>query len=73
MSLVNQQASEGQSRGIRLTLFAVVTFMVVVVAGFVYRIQQPRVMTDTDSGYSELELEPIPVDGTSVTDQVIPE
>ena len=38
------QAS-AQSRGIKLTVGLVVAFMVVIVAGFVYRIQQPRVMT----------------------------
>ena len=37
-----------QSRGITLTVGLVVAFMIVIVAGFVYRIQQPRVMTATE-------------------------
>lgn len=37
-----------QARGIRVTVVAVVVFMVVVVAGFVYRIQQPRIMTSAE-------------------------
>ena len=34
-----------QSRGVKLTVAAVLAFIIVIVAGFVYRIQQPRVMT----------------------------
>jgi len=34
-----------QSRGVKLTVVAVLAFIFVIVAGFVYRIQQPRVMT----------------------------
>lgn len=37
-----------QARGVRLTVAVVVVFMVVVVAGFVHRIQQPRIMTTTE-------------------------
>ena len=37
-----------QSRGITLTVGLVVAFMIVIVAGFVYRVQQPRVMTATE-------------------------
>ena len=48
MSILNEQATPRQSRGIRLTVLAIVIFMVVVVAGFVHRIQQPRVMTATE-------------------------
>ena len=40
--------SPAQTRGVRLTVALVVAFMVVIVAGFVYRIQQPRVMTATE-------------------------
>ena len=43
MSMVNERADAGQSRGIKLTLLAITVFMLVVVGGFVYRIQQPRV------------------------------
>jgi len=45
MTMINKQASPSQSRGIRITVALVVAFIVVVVAGFVYRIQQPRVMS----------------------------
>ena len=48
MSIFNEQATPKQSRGIRLTVLAIVIFMTVVVAGFVHRIQQPRVMTATE-------------------------
>ena len=34
-----------QAKGVRLTVAAVLAFILVIVAGFVYRIQQPRVMT----------------------------
>jgi protein SCO1/2 len=34
-----------QSRGVKLTVAAVLAFILVIVGGFVYRIQQPRVMT----------------------------
>ena len=45
MSMINEQASASQSRGIRITVALVLAFIVVVVAGFVYRIQQPHVMS----------------------------
>ena len=48
MTLTNEQASPSQARGIRLTVLAIAIFMLVVVGGFVYRIQQPRVMTDAE-------------------------
>lgn len=37
-----------QSRGIKITVAVVVTFILVVVASFVYRINQPRAMTPTE-------------------------
>ena len=40
--------SPAQARGVRLTVALVVAFMIVIVTGFVYRIQQPRVMTTTE-------------------------
>ncbi len=58
MKMLNQQATPGQSRGIRFTVLAIVIFMAVVVAGFVYRIQQPRVMTEAEmkvNGFYMLE------------------
>ena len=45
MTLINEQANAAQSRGIRITVALVLVFIVVVVVGFVYRIQQPRVMS----------------------------
>lgn len=36
-------------RGIGLTVAAILTFIVVIVASFVYRIQQPRVMTEAET------------------------
>lgn len=38
--------TQTQNRGIRLTIVAVLAFMLVVVGGFLYRIGQPRLMTD---------------------------
>ena len=56
MSIVNQQATATQSRGIKLTLIAILLFMLVIVGGFVYRIQQPRVMTPTEMKVNGLYL-----------------
>lgn len=42
------QSQAQQSRGIKLTVIGVVVFMLVAVAGFVYRIGQPRVMTESE-------------------------
>lgn len=39
------QQQRDQARSIRITVAAVLVFIAVIVAGFVYRIQQPRVMT----------------------------
>ncbi len=51
-----------QSRGVKITVTAVVLFMVTVVAGFVYRIQQPRVMTATEMQINGLYLHETPRD-----------
>ena len=48
MSMMNEQVTAKQSRGIKITILVIAAFMTVVVAGFVHRIQQPRVMTDTE-------------------------
>ena len=48
MSMMNEQVTAKQSRGIKITILVIAVFMTVVVAGFVHRIQQPRVMTDTE-------------------------
>lgn len=51
-----------QSRGVKITVAAVVLFMIVVVAGFVHRIQQPRVMTNTEMQINGLYLHETPRD-----------
>jgi protein SCO1/2 len=56
MSLLNEQLSPGQSRRIKLTLAVIVAFILVIVGGFVYRIQQPRVMTATEMKANGLYL-----------------
>ena len=56
MSMLNQQINAGQSRGIKLTLIAIVLFMLVIVGGFVYRIQLPRVLTATEMKVNGLYL-----------------
>ena len=40
MSMMNEQVTAKQSRGIKITVLAIAVFMTVVVAGFVHRIQQ---------------------------------
>tara|TARA_R110002110_G_scaffold205066_7_gene417092 strand:+ start:225053 stop:225730 length:678 start_codon:yes stop_codon:yes gene_type:complete len=60
MSMVNDQTSPRQSRGIKLTVLFIALFMFVVVAGFVYRIQQPRIMTNTEMKANGLYLHEIP-------------
>lgn len=56
MSFMNDQASASQSRGIKWTVAALLVFIVVVVAGFVHRIQQPRVMTVAEMKVNGLYL-----------------
>ncbi len=48
--------SRTQSRNIKLTVAAILVFITVIVAGFVYRIQQPRVMTSTEMKINGLYL-----------------
>ena len=56
MSFFNDQVTAGQSRGIKLTVAVIVLFMLVIVGGFVYRIQQPRVMTPAEMKVNGLYL-----------------
>jgi protein SCO1/2 len=56
MTMMNDQVTSKQSRGIKLTVLAIALFMTVIVAGFVYRIQQPRVMTATEMKINGLYL-----------------
>jgi protein SCO1/2 len=56
------QDKSGQRRGVRLTVLAVVVFMAVVVAGFVYRIQQPRILSDGELKANGLYLLETPRD-----------
>jgi protein SCO1/2 len=56
VTLTNENATPRQSRGIRLTVLVIVIFMTVIVGGFVYRIQQPRVMTETEMKVNGLYL-----------------
>lgn len=56
MTILNEQATPKQSRGIKLTVLVIFIFMFVVVAGFVNRIGQPRVMTTTEMKINGLYL-----------------
>jgi protein SCO1/2 len=56
MSVINEHASPAQSRGIRLTVGVILVFMLVAVAGFVYRMQQPRVMSEAELKVNGLYL-----------------
>ena len=51
-----------QARGVKLTVAAVLAFIIVIVAGFVYRIQQPRVMTAAEMKANGLYLFETPRD-----------
>ncbi len=45
----NAQASAAsRTRGVRLTIVAVLAFMLIVVAGFIHRVGQPRLMSETE-------------------------
>jgi protein SCO1/2 len=39
---------QSQSRGVKLTVAALLAFILVLVAGFVHRVQQPRILTEGD-------------------------
>ncbi len=56
MTMLNEQVTSKQSRGIKVTVLVIVLFMAVVVAGFVHRIQQPRVMTSAEMKVNGLYL-----------------
>jgi len=56
VSFFNDQVTAGQSQGIKLTVAVIVLFMLVIVGGFVYRIQQPRVMTPAEMKVNGLYL-----------------
>lgn len=52
----DQQRAASQSRNIKLTVAAILVFITVIVAGFVYRIQLPRVMTSVEMKINGLYL-----------------
>ena len=56
MSFFNDQVTAVQSRGIKLTVAVILLLMLVIVGGFVYRIQQPRVMTSIEMQVNGLYL-----------------
>lgn len=60
MTIQNDQVRTRQSRGIKVTVLALALFIAAVVAGFVHRIQQPRVMTSTEMKINGLYLLDIP-------------
>jgi protein SCO1/2 len=45
-----------QARNIKITVAAILVFITIIVGGFVYRIQQPRVMTSTEMQVNGLYL-----------------
>ncbi len=56
MTEVDEQLVARQSRGIKVTVLAIALFMAVAVAGFVYRLQQPRIMTSSEMKINGLYL-----------------
>ena len=59
--MTDAQAYEAkQSRGIKLTVLALAAFITIIVAGFVYRIQQPRILTVSEMQVNGLYLHKIP-------------
>lgn len=48
--------------GVRYTVIGVLVFILVIVAGFIYRVQQPRVMTDSEMQANGLYLMETPRD-----------
>lgn len=61
MTGTGQQAAT-QSRGIRLTVLALAVFIAIIVAGFVHRIQQPRILTASEMQINGLYLFETPRD-----------
>ncbi len=45
---MTSQLDSRQSRGVKLTVVAILVFILFIVGGFVYRIQQPRIMTEAE-------------------------
>ncbi|MEH6580670.1 MAG: SCO family protein [Halioglobus sp.] len=45
---MNDNMASSQARGIKITVAAIAVFIFIVVAGFVHRVQMPRVMTETE-------------------------
>lgn len=56
MSLINEQATPRQSRGIRWTVAGILVFILLVVASFVHRLQQPRIMSEAEMKVNGLYL-----------------
>ncbi len=48
--------NQAQSRNIKITVAVILGFITIIVAGFVYRVQQPRVMTNTEMQINGLYL-----------------
>ncbi len=55
MTTVDER-QRAQSRNVKITVAAILVFITVIVGGFVYRIQQPRVMTTTEMKINGLYL-----------------
>lgn len=55
MTTVDER-QRAQSRNVKITVAAILVFITVIVGGFVYRIQQPRVMTATEMKINGLYL-----------------
>ncbi len=55
MSTVDER-QRTQSRNVKITVATILVFITVIVGGFVYRIQQPRVMTGTEMKVNGLYL-----------------
>ena len=51
-----QERTVAQSRSIKITVALVLTFITVIVAGFVHRVSQPRVMTNVEMKINGLLL-----------------
>lgn len=60
--VMNESRGRSQARGIRYTVIAVLVFIVVVVAGFVHRIQMPRVLSAAEMKINGLYLLDTPRD-----------
>ena len=61
-STQNSSATPPQARGVRFTVVAVLLFILVIVAGFVYRIGQPRLMSTSELQLNGLYLLDTPRD-----------